>query len=130
MLAALGARITSRAMHRLTARFLLLFALLGSLAPGALAVTAPPAHACCLRKGVHHCHDSLASETEQAVIQNGSCCHGDCARAVTTAQWAHPQPSVAAFFLQANHLRLAGSRPHSPAPASIEFQSTRAPPAR
>jgi len=117
-------------MHRLTARLLLLFALLGSLAPIALAVTAPPPHACCLRKGVHHCHDSLASESGQPVVQDSSCCHGDCARAVTTAQWAHPQPKPASFFLPANNVRLAASRPHSPATVSVEFQSTRAPPAR
>jgi hypothetical protein len=116
-------------MHRLTARLLLLFVLLGSLAPLALAVTAPPPHACCLRKGVHHCHDSLASESGQPLIQGASCCHGDCTRALTTAEWAHPQPKLAAFFLEANNVRRAASRPHSPATASLEFQSTRAPPA-
>ncbi|MGA7399798.1 MAG: hypothetical protein WCC99_02285 [Candidatus Sulfotelmatobacter sp.] len=116
-------------MHRLTARLLLLFALLGSVAPIAFAVTAPPPHACCLRKGVHHCHESPGSESDQPVIQDASCCHGDCARAVTTAQWAHPQPKLAAFFLQANNVRLAACRPHSPTAASVEFQSSRAPPA-
>ena len=38
-------------MHRLTARLLLFFALVGSLVPVALAASAAPTHACCLRKG-------------------------------------------------------------------------------
>src|ERR1035438_1129938 len=100
MLAPLGVRIHTERMHRLTARLLLFLALAGSLAPLALAVTAPT-HSCCLRKGIHHCHDSLASESGQPVIQDASCCRGDCYRAVTTARWAHPQPKLAAFFLQA-----------------------------
>ncbi|MFZ0198994.1 MAG: hypothetical protein WB523_09460 [Candidatus Sulfotelmatobacter sp.] len=116
-------------MHRLTARFLLFFALVGSLAPLALAVTVPPPHACCFRKGIHHCHESMASESGQPVIQDASCCRGDCCRAVTTAQWAHPQPKLAAFFLQAHNLRLVVSEVSSPAAACAEFQSTRAPPA-
>jgi hypothetical protein len=115
-------------MHRLTAKLLLLFALVGSLAPIALAATAAP-HACCLRRGLHHCQDSLAPETGELIISNAGCCQGDCSRAVTTAQWAHPQPTLASFFLPSNQLRLAGSRPDSPVSASAEFQSTRAPPA-
>jgi len=129
MLAPLGVPIHT-SMHRLTARLLLFFALVGSVAPLVLAVTAPPQHACCLRKGIHHCHDSLASESGQPVIQDASCCHGDCCRAVTTAQWAHPQPKLAAFFLQVDNVRLRCPHPDSPATACAEFQSTRAPPAR
>jgi hypothetical protein len=120
--------VTLKVMHRLTARFLLLFAFLGSLAPLALAVTAEPPHACCLRRGIHHCHDSLAPESGQTVIQDASCCHGNCRRAATTAQWAHPQPELSGFSLHSNHARLVPSQSDSPSPASIEFQSTRAPP--
>ena len=116
-------------MHRLTARLLLLLALVGNLAPIALAATAAPPHACCLRKGFHHCHDSLASENGQLLIRDASCCQSDCCRAVTTSRWAHPQPKLAALFLRTNNVRLAGARPVFPAAVCAELQSTRAPPA-
>jgi hypothetical protein len=104
------------------------FALVGSLAPIALAAIAAP-HACCLRKGLHHCQDSSTPETGQLIIQNAGCCKGDCSRAVTTAQWAHPQPRLASFFLPSNHAREAVLQPDSAVSAHAEFQSTRAPPA-
>ena len=115
-------------MHRLTARLLLLFALVGYVAPVAMASAAAP-HSCCLRKGVHHCQDSLSSETGQPVIRAASCCNGDCCRAVTIEQWAHPQPRLAVSFQQSISARLAGTQPSSPATASAELQSSRAPPA-
>jgi hypothetical protein len=43
-------------MHRLTARFLFLFVLVGNFVPLALAVAAGQAHACCVRKAAHHCY--------------------------------------------------------------------------
>ncbi|MFZ0420773.1 MAG: hypothetical protein WAM04_21910 [Candidatus Sulfotelmatobacter sp.] len=116
-------------MLRLTARLLLFFALVGNLAPLALAATAPPPHACCLRKGVHHCQDSLASENGQPVIRGANCCNGDCCRAVTTAQWAHPQPRLAVSFQQSITARFVGTQSNSPATASAELHSSRAPPA-
>src|SRR5271169_3819487 len=100
-------------MHRLTARLLLFLALVGNLVPLALAATAAPPHACCLRKGVHHCQDSLTAESEQLVIRDASCCNHDCCRAVTTSQSAHPQSRAAAFFLQTVAALLAGTETHS-----------------
>ena len=120
-------------MQRLIARFLLLVALVGNLAPLALAAAAPPPHACCLRKGVHRCHDSLVSDSvaseSELVIRDSGCCSQDCCHAVKTAQWAHAQPKLAAFFLQPVRVLRAASQSDAPASASAEFQSTRAPPA-
>ncbi|MGD0571228.1 MAG: hypothetical protein ABSA78_22775 [Candidatus Sulfotelmatobacter sp.] len=115
-------------MHRLTAKFLLVFALVGYLAPIAMASSAP-AHACCLRKGIHHCEDAQGSETEQPVIRDASCCKGDCGRAVTTAQWAHARAIAAAGFAQNVEAHLAQSSPVSHNTDVSRFQSTRAPPA-
>jgi len=130
MLAHLGVQIHTARMHRPTARLLLFLALVGNILPLALGATAAPPHACCLRKGAHHCQDSRASENGPPVIRDVSCRNHECCRAVTTSQWAHPQPRLAVFFLQAINARLAGSQPNSPATAFAEFQSTRAPPAR
>ena len=117
-------------MHRLTSRLLLFFALVGNLAPLALAAAAAaPPHACCLRKGLHRCHDSLTSETGQLVIRDSSCCNHDCCQSTVSARWAHPQSHAASFFLQPANARVAASQSHSPATASASFQSTRAPPA-
>jgi hypothetical protein len=116
-------------MHRLTARLLLCFALVGNLGPLALAATAAP-HACCIRKAVHHCHDSLSSQSEagQLVIREASNCNHDCCRAVTTARWAQAQPSAAASFVQNIEAYLGHSNPVSPTTEATGFQSTRAPP--
>jgi hypothetical protein len=114
-------------MHRLTARFLLLFALVGTFAPLALAATAAPEHACCLRKGVHQCHGS-APESDQRSIRD-SCRYHDGCRAVTTSQWAHAQPrssdTVRAEIVKA---RIAESPAASPDAKRFSSQSTRAPP--
>jgi hypothetical protein len=61
----LGALIHSTNMRRLTARLLLLFALAGTFVPPALAATAAPPHACCIRKAAHQCHGS-GPEADQA----------------------------------------------------------------
>lgn len=114
-------------MHRLTARLLLLLALIGYLAPIAIASSAP-ARACCVRKGVHHCDDALGSETEQPVIRDASCCKGDCGRAVTTAQWAHAREFASASVLQNVEAHLGRSTLASPNNELSRSQSTRAPP--
>src|SRR5208282_3383542 len=116
-------------MHRLTARLLLFFALVGTLVPPALAAITAPTHACCVRKAAHPCHGSLVAETTQLVLRDASCCDHDCRRAVTTAQWAYPQLQLATFSLPTINAPVAGPRPDSPNSASAEFQSTRAPPA-
>lgn len=68
-------------MHRLTARLLLVLVLVSIFAPVALAISAPPPHACCLRKPMHE-HGSHGLEF-QAVV----CGHGNCCPPVTTAKW-------------------------------------------
>jgi hypothetical protein len=123
--------ITKRLIaKRLIAKFLLLAALVGNLAPLALAATAAP-HTCCIRKAVHHCHDSLASQSEtgRLVIREASNCNHDCCRAVTTARWAQAQPSAAASFVQNIEAYLGQYNPVSPSTEPTSFQSTRAPPA-
>lgn len=115
-------------MHRLTARLLLLFALAGNLVPLATALTAAPSHACCVRKAAHHCHEPAVADSSQLVIRDTSCCGHDCCRAVTTAQWAHPQLKLTAFFLHSIDVHLAVSKSDFLAAASVEFQSSRAPP--
>jgi len=114
-------------MYRLTARFLLCFALAGVFAPLAQALTAPPPHACCRRMS-HRCQDSAAAESGQPAVHGTGCCNHDCCRAVTTSQWASPQPWATAAFAG----RKAGSvgELHATIPANQlpSSQSTRAPP--
>src|ERR1700685_491721 len=82
-------------MHRLTARFLLLFALVGNFVPLALASVAQKPHACCARKAARPCHGGAIADSSRLSIHDASCCNHDCCRAVTTAQWAHPHPRTA-----------------------------------
>jgi hypothetical protein len=116
-------------MHRLIARFLLLFALVGNLIPIALAAIATPPHACCVRKTAHHCHGSLGSDPEQISFHARNCCSHDCRGAVTADRWAHPRPSATA--LAALQVQPRGIRSTSATPAVVAFsiRSVRAPPA-
>jgi len=59
-------------MHRLIARILLLTALLGTLAPVALAIGAPAPHACCLRRLHRAAKGPVFESTGQA--SPGNCC--------------------------------------------------------
>jgi hypothetical protein len=118
-------------MQRLTARLLLLFALIGTFAPLALAFTAPPPHSCCLRKSAHQCHqpaNAAADESDQRSIRSTGCCNHDCCRAVTTSQSADPQSSLAPGF--APKVESCAAAPDSRNPTSNLFasQSARAPP--
>jgi hypothetical protein len=112
-------------MQRLTARFLLLFALAGTFAPLALAVTATPPHACCLRKSTHQCH---GSDPDERAIRSTACCNHDCCRAATTSQCASPQPRITALFTQKVDERVAELNPDFQAAVLSASQSTRAPP--
>src|SRR5271157_5809535 len=115
-------------MQRLTARLLLLFALAGNLGPLALAATAAPLHACCLRK-THQCRGSLLADSDRLALHNPGCCNHDCCRAVTTSQWAHPQPRTTAISARRVELQIAEARTSCPAADLSSSQSTRAPPA-
>jgi hypothetical protein len=115
-------------MHRLTARILLFFALVGTFVPLALAATAAPPHACCRRKGPHPCHDSAAIESDQLAIRNTGCCNHDCCRAVTTSQWANPQPAMTAGFAPNVDAQTTDPHPATPTAELSASQSTRAPP--
>ena len=69
-------------MRRLTARWLLVLMLVGTLAPVALAISATPPHACCMRKPMHE----RASRSVE--LQNVGGEHRNCCPPVTTVQWA------------------------------------------
>jgi hypothetical protein len=115
-------------MRRLIASSLLLFALFGTVLPLAQAITGTPLHACCLRKGVHQCHEVDGESSSQPIVHDASCCQGDCARAVTTAQWAQAQPRPVLFSLPALSLQLSSSFFRSPVSAFTGVRSSRAPP--
>ncbi len=117
----------SKSMQRLIARFLLLFALVGTFVPLALAVTATPPHACCLRKAPHQCHGS-STESGQRAISSTACCNHDCCRAVTTSQSAHPEPVLAPGFAQYVEAGIVESTSAVPAVKLLASQSPRAPP--
>ncbi len=116
-------------MHRLTARFLLLLALVGNLIPLALASVAEQPHACCVRKAahLHPCHGGGIADSSRASIHDASCCNHDCCRAVTRAQWAHPQPRMATLCREViRRVPELGKNPS--AQEGFALQSTRAPP--
>jgi hypothetical protein len=79
-------------MHRLTARLLLTFMLVGILAPVALAISTPAPHACCMRKPIHE-HGSTRTELRTAANCNHDCCH-----ALTVSQSPHLLPSASAHI--------------------------------
>src|ERR1700722_19784531 len=113
-------------MQRLTARLLLLFALAGTFVPLALAATAAPSHACCVRKS-HHCHDS-ASPENTLVVSATSCCSHDCCRAATTSQWADALPGTINLVFENADVRIADSQSRAPGIQIYSLKSPRAPP--
>lgn len=115
-------------MHRLIAKFLLFLGLAGNLVPVALAIAAPPPHACCVRKALHPCHGSMAAETDQLLIRAANCCTRDCGRAVSTVRWACAQPSTTICYTQKVETHIAQRDRVSPNIEVLGFQSTRAPP--
>jgi len=120
-------------MHRLTARFLFLFVLLGNFVPLALAAAAGQAHACCVRKAAHHCYGSglgqgiVVTDSSRHSIHDARCCNHECCRAVTTAHWAHPQPRTASLCRE-EISRVQEFQKNPPVKESFALQSTRAPP--
>jgi hypothetical protein len=115
-------------MHRLTATLLLLFALGGNLVPLALAATADPPHACCVRKQAHPCHGSALTESEELTIRAAACCHQECCRAISTARWAYARPRLTVFSTQIVEAHAVALRAHPPSTTLAPFRSTRAPP--
>jgi hypothetical protein len=114
-------------MHRLTARLLLLFALLGNIVPIALAVSPTAAPKCCLRKGVHHCQSaSLAGE--ELSLSSNSCGSHDCCRVATPAHWAHPEARNCSVAAQSVEIYLSQMRPSGLNGEAYTSLSTRAPP--
>jgi hypothetical protein len=116
-------------MQRVIARFLLLFALVGTFVPLALAITAAPPHACCLRKAVHQCHGSDAdANIDQRVVRSSACCNQQSCRAVTTPRSAYPQATLSAAFAQTVKAVVIWSCAETAATKFFATQSTRAPP--
>jgi hypothetical protein len=115
-------------MHRLTAKLLLLFALVGTFAPLALALTGPPQHACCVRKGLHHCNESDGADTSRLLISGAGCCNGDCCRAVTTARWAYAHAGMNVMYERHISARADQADQISLHAEVLELHSSRAPP--
>jgi len=115
-------------MHRWIARYLLLVALVGTFGPLVRAATTAPPHACCVRKALHHCHDSVGAEAEQLEIRDAGCCGNSCNRAVVTLRWAHARCSAATSVAQNVEAYLGQSTAVSPKTKITSFQSTRGPP--
>jgi len=92
-------------MRKLTARILLTLSLVGVLAPLALAISAPPMHACCMRKA----HD--VDNDHHHIRASATCCNHDCCRTVTVSQWAELSSTGANFAanLSAQRQKLAQS---------------------
>ncbi len=112
-------------MQRLTAKFLLLFALFGTVVPIAMAVTAPQ-HACCVRK-THHCHETASPDSAQLAISSQTCDH-DCCRGVSTSQWANAELRINLSVAQNIETTITETQPCTPAAQHAASQSTRAPP--
>jgi hypothetical protein len=109
-------------MHRLTARLLLILMLSGTLAPAALAISAPSPHACCKRKPLHN-HGGHSSEFRAPDSANHDCC-----RSLTVSERAQPRPSTGGCVSQPSATLL---QPINPSYRIIDFsesRSARAPP--
>ena len=118
--------IQQKAMQRLIARLLLLFALAGNLFPVALAATSASSHACCARKA-HHCHQSVPDEELQFSSSRG-CCDHDCCHAASTSQYAHPQLSFSAISEQTVDTHRIDPRTTTDAADFPGYHAARAPP--
>jgi hypothetical protein len=114
-------------MQRRTAIFVLLLALIATCLPLAQALTAASPHACCIR-AAHHCHDFALASSDRLALRGGNCCSHDCCRAVTTAQWGHPQSQLIAISAETIESSFEESRLSILASDLILAQSPRAPP--
>jgi hypothetical protein len=112
-----------RLMDRLTARLLLVLLLVGVFVPVALAISATPAHACCMRKPMH----GRPSHDAEFQVPPG-CCQHDCCRPLTVSQWAHLTSRVRAQVAPAFSNLQAGRQPNCFASSVNHAHSGRAPP--
>ena len=80
-------------MRRLTASVLLLILLTGISAPLALALSAVPPHACCVRKGPH-CHTMRGDDSQGPALYAPSCPSHSCCRALSATHYAQPNSSA------------------------------------
>ncbi|MBZ5704801.1 MAG: hypothetical protein LAN63_05565 [Acidobacteriia bacterium] len=108
-------------MHHLTARFLLILLLVGTFAPVALAISAPPPHACCMRK--MHSHSS--PETEFCALDVGG---HDCCRPLTVSHAAQLRPQRGTHAVPASAAQLPQLRPVGATADVNAAHSVRAPP--
>jgi hypothetical protein len=108
-------------MHRLTARLLLVLMLVGTLAPPALAFSATPPHACCLRKLHQQGFDGPAFQAPTDADR--SCC-----RTLASTQWAETGLSVKARVALACSALQGIFAPARPATEPGTSHSGRAPP--
>jgi len=109
-------------MHRLTARLLLILMLSGTLAPAALAISAPSPHACCKRKPLHN-HGDHSSEFRAADCGNHNCC-----RPLAVSQRAQPRPSIGGCVSQTSGALLQQMNPSYRITDFSDSRSARAPP--
>jgi hypothetical protein len=134
MLAALGdvSHSLGNTMQRFTARLLLLFALAGTFVPLALAATAAPAHACCVRN-THHCHSAglhtdTSAQSDELILHSAGCCNHDCCRGVTLTHSASPQSNIALAAAELASQLIQTQTSDAPGARFSSSQSTRAPP--
>ena len=88
-------------MRQLTARILLVLSLVGVLAPAAMALAAPPSHACCMRKGMGmHEHGS-----SQPQVSSINCCERSCCRPLTVTHFAELRPGIQVHAASSSFVR-------------------------
>ncbi len=114
-------------MRRWVAFFLFTAVVTGMIAPVAAAISAPPPHACCIRKSAHPCHGTTLS-SGGVTIGNSSCCQQPCGHAVVIPQ----QSCTPLAELALDKIAVSGyvsARESFPAVSGISTQqSSRAPP--
>lgn len=114
-------------MRRLAAHFALIAIWLGSLAPFIAASDVSQLHACCLRKGMHHCQDVSSEASPNSELR----------ALATKCPYASPRPLTSFTGLNTANFRIASpvatgavaaQVPHTKFFSSFEDRSTRAPP--
>jgi len=110
-------------MRRLTARLLLIVLLVGVFVPVALAISAPPPHACCKRKPLDN---SASHDCEFQAAP--TCCQHDCYRPLTVSHWVHLGPRSSAHVIDPSATLLLELRPVHRTVNLDASHSVRAPP--